>query len=443
MKLKQSHIVGLVIFVTYFVAWLDRQAIAMAIPSMQKDMSLTPIHIGWITSAFFFGYSIFQIPGGIWADKFGPRKVMLTALVWWSVFTSCTGLVAEKAFHQSVLIGLLGVNNIMTGGLIAMLVVRACFGIGEGVFPACLWKVIGGWFTKKNRATANALVLSMVALGPGLSSIILAPVIAAWGWKASFYLLGALGIICLVLVYFFVADSISDSKHVSLEELDAYRSEAGSLEANMEVSLEGTSFMDLLKTPVIWALFFIGLTANICMYGWLQWLPKYLIEVKKLDMKALAWAASLPFLAGAVGCSIAGYISDKWFRGRRKYLVFGCQAVGLISLFFFTRVADPFFYTVLQCIAGFFLFMTTGALWALPINLLPPKIMGAGSGLINTGGQIGGFLTGIIIGYYISYNGGDYTRMFDIMLGGLALSALIVLFGIREKTRAAAGLTVD
>jgi len=435
MKIKRSYIVGIVIFVTYFVAWLDRQAIAMAIPSMQKDMNLDSIHIGWITSAFFLGYSIFQIPGGIWADKFGPRKVILVALVWWSIFTSATGFVAEPWFHRSVLTGLLGVNDLMLGGLVAMLPVRACFGIGEGVFPPCLWKVIGGWFTKKNRATVNALILSMVALGPGLSSIILAPLIAAWGWKASFYFLGLLGLLCLALMYLWVGDSIESDKAVPAEELAEYRADSASALANVEVTLEETGFMDLLKTPVIWVLFFVGLTANICMYGWLQWLPKYLIAVKHLDMKALAWAASLPFLAGAVGCSVAGYISDRWFRGRRKYLVFACQLVGLVSLFLFTRVSDPVYYTILQCVAGFFLFMVTGALWALPVNLVPPKVMGAGSGLINTGGQIGGFITGILIGYYISWHNGDYARMFDIMLGGLALSALIVLFGIHEKTR--------
>src|SRR3954462_6207643 len=125
--MKPSSKVGLVLMISYLVAWLDRMAINMAMPFMAKDLSVGADKIGWILSAFFAGYALCQIPGGLLADRIGPRKVILIALGWWTIFTCLTGVVS---------------------GLAMLLVVRFLFGVGEGLFPASVWKVIGQWFTR-------------------------------------------------------------------------------------------------------------------------------------------------------------------------------------------------------------------------------------------------------------------------------------------------------
>ena len=120
--MKASTKVGLVLLASYLVAWLDRMAINMAVPFMAKDLGASADKVGWILSAFFAGYALCQIPGGLLADRFGPRKVILFALAWWTVFTVLTGVVT---------------------GLTLLLVTRFFFGVGEGLFPASVWKVIG------------------------------------------------------------------------------------------------------------------------------------------------------------------------------------------------------------------------------------------------------------------------------------------------------------
>jgi MFS family permease len=128
----------------------------------------------------------------------------------------------------------------------------------------------------------------------------------------------------------------------------------------------------------------------------------------------------------------SGWVSDRWFRGRRKVLVLGCQLLGGLALFGFTRVADATGFMVMQCIAGLLLFMAVGAIWAMPMVLLPPKLMGGGSGFIHMGGQIGGFLTNIIIGYVITRSGNSYAAGFNVLFGGLAVGAACMLFGVSE-----------
>jgi sugar phosphate permease len=413
MTFKTSYKVGLALIFCYLVAWLDRMAINTAIPDIAKEFAMDAKDRGWIFSAFFMGYALFQVPGGMLADRFGPRKVILAALAWWSVFTAATGLVA---------------------GFTSMVVVRFLFGMGEGIFPAAVWKVIGQWFTKKNRGTANALILSSIALGPALSPPMLKVLLPELGWRGSFYVLGIAGVVCLVLAYLYVSNSIHEHPQVSREEREEYERDSLSQAANAEKTLEKASFGELLRSPIIWVLFFVALIYNVTMYGWLTWLPSYLMKEKGLDLSNMAIAASVPYIFGTAGCILAGYVSDRWFRGRRKYLVLGSQLIGGICLYQFTQVSDFTTYMIYQCIAGFMLYMAAGAFWTLPMIVVPTKLMGKGSGFINTGGQIGGVLTSILIGYVITWNNNNYTTGFYVMLGALVIAALLVLTGIREQS---------
>jgi sugar phosphate permease len=409
---KATTKTGAVLMTCYLVAWLDRMAINMAMPFMSKELDFGADKIGWILSAFFAGYALFQIPGGILSDRIGPRAVIAFALGWWSIFTGLTGLASSFAM---------------------LMIVRFLFGIGEGLFPAAVWKVIGQFFTRKNRATANALVLSSVAIGPALTPLLLRPVLASWGWRVAFYVLGALGLAAFALARRFVFDS--PARHPRMSGLELARFEADSAEDSLDegAAPSGGSWRELVRSPVVWALFVTALAGNVTMYGWLNWLPSYLMKVKGLDLRGMALAASLPFAFGAVGCMVSGWVSDRWFRGRRKALVLACQVLGGLLLFGFTRVTDSAGFMVLQCAAGFFLFMSVGAIWAMPMVLLPTRLMGSGSGLINMGGQIGGFITNIIIGYVITLKGGDYAAGFNVLFAGLAISALSVLVGVRER----------
>lgn len=419
MKLKSSYKLGLALILCYLVAWLDRMTISMTLPFMEKDLGITTGQQGLVGSAFFLGYALCQIPGGMLADRFGPRRVILVALAWWSLFTALTGAV---------------------GDLNSMLVVRFLFGIGEGIFPAAVWKVIGQWFTKKNRATANALILSSIALGPALSPLIMGWLLQLYSWRVSFYILGGAGVLCVLAAWLSITNSIREHPGVSREELEEFERDSQSQAATAESTLQSTSFLGLLRSPAIWALFFIALIYNLTMYGWLTWLPTYLMKQKGLDLKQVTWAASLPFWLGTAGCMLGGFVSDRWFRGRRKVLVLGCQAIGGVCLYLFTTVSDLVAYTLVQSVAAFLLYMAATAIWAMPMILLPTHLMGRGSGFINTGGQIGGVLTSTLIGYAIQVRGNDYTAIFDVMLGALVVAAVLVLVGIRERPAAVPAL---
>ena len=177
-KWDRRTFVLILIFIGYFLCYLDRMVISTAIPYIGKEFNLSKTLMGAIMSAFFLGYTVCQMPGGVLVDKFGPRKVMTIAIAVWSVFTGITGMVANVS---------------------QMIIARVFFGVGEAPYPAASMKIIALWFEPSRRAFATAVILSSNSLGPAVAPLFAVAVMAAWGWRAVFYALTIPGIIITVL----------------------------------------------------------------------------------------------------------------------------------------------------------------------------------------------------------------------------------------------------
>lgn len=411
MKWKARHTVLAVLFTTWIVSYMDRMVMTVSIPYIADEYGLSPVMMGVVMSAFFAGYALCQVPGGMLADKFGARKVMAGALVWWSAFTAFTG---------------------MATSLMSLLVIRLAFGIGEGLFPGGSWKSISSWFPVKERATANAFMMSSNSLGPALAPLFVAGIIAAWGWRTVFYTLFIPGIIVAILIWIYVTDMPEHNQRVSKEELAEIKTEEPTLTV---AAGPKPSFSELLKVPVVWQCFLIWLTFDITLWGFMSWLPTYLVKSRGFELVKMGVTASLPFFAGTVGMIIGGWLSDKFFRGRRKYLLIATQLVGAMFLYFTYTVSSAEMVVVHETLAGFFLFMGMGAFWALPMNVIPGNVMGVAAGFVNFAGQIAGFFSPIVMGYLITWSGGNFDNAFLFLIVGSVLSAVIAMT-VREKEKA-------
>lgn len=413
--MKVKYKVAVVVMVCYLVAWLDRMAISMAVPAMMKELGWSATSVGTIMSAFFLGYALFQMPGGMLSDKIGPRKVITGALVWWSLFTGLTGAVSSFS---------------------AMIVTRFLFGVGEGVFPGPVWKVIGNWFSKKDRATANSLILTTVALGPAITPLLVAPILGAYGWRILFYILGLMGMGCVIISWLYISNTPQEHKKIPSSELDEHEAERAKDALNGDKTLAKASLGQLMASPAIWILFISVLTLTITIYGYLTWLPAYLTKVRGLSLAKVGIAASVPFFFASIGMALSGWLSDKFFSRNRKILVIVSELLGAFFLYQFFNVADMATAQIYQCVAAFFLYMALGSIWTLPVLMIPEHLMGSGAGFVNTGGQIGGFVAPMAIGFMIDYFGGDYVAGFNVLIGSTLISAIIVALFVKEKKQA-------
>ena len=203
--MKYQHRVLGMLSLLSIITYVDRVCIAVAGPRMQDDLHISPQAWGWVTSVFFLSYSAFEIPSGVLGDRIGPRRVLTRIVLWWSAFTSLTGTVSSYSL---------------------LLLVRFCFGMGEaGAYPNAS-TVIARWIPPPHRARAWGIVWMTSQIGAAISPLLVVPIQVRYGWRASFYVFGFLGVIWAAAWYAWFRDSPGreDRRHCSRAAGDRRRS---------------------------------------------------------------------------------------------------------------------------------------------------------------------------------------------------------------------------
>jgi len=389
------------IFVAYLFCYVDRMVMSTTIPYIGKDLHLSKTAMGMVMSAFFIGYTAFQIPGGILVDRFGPRLIMTIALSVWSLFTGVTGMIAN--FGQLV-------------------VARVMFGVGEGPFPAASMKSIALWYEPGKRATATSVILSSNALGPAMAPLLAVWIMSYWGWRGTFYSLVLPGILVTVLIALHVTDDPRGERRLPSPAKAA--GAAGPIQY---------SFWQVLQEPTVWKSTVMFFACNIAGWGFKSWLPTYLVTARHMSMKTMGVAASLPFFAGIVGYLFGGWLSDGWFKNERRIPVVIFQLTTAVLFYLTYTVGSITMLLVYQTLAGFFLTAMLATVWALPVSAVPKAITGRAIGIFNTGGQMAGLVSPTIIGYLVDLSKGSFNSSFLFMIACLVVSAAITLT-IRSRT---------
>lgn len=402
---KVRYSVLSILWMGWLFSFLDRMVIGIALPFIGAEFQIDAATQGLILSTFFAGYALFQIPGGMLADKFGPRRVMAIAIAWWSIFTSITGLVATFPI---------------------LLFCRFVFGVGEGSFPGASWKTISLYFPPSERATATAIQSSVNTLGPAIASLVAAGIIAAYGWRTVFISLGIPGLFIALAIYFYIKDNPAKHPHMTAEEIKELNVASVVKVGDTKPAGKSISFKDFLKTPILWQMVFIWFLFDITFWGFVSWLPSYLMKVRGFSLLKTGIYGSLPFFVGTVGMLIGGFLSDR-FKGKRKWLFIPNTLIASFFLYMTYSVAWPDMAVVYQCVAAFFMFIAFAAFWGLVVDSIPPAIMGSSSGTVNFGGQVAGFISPFVMGYLIDLNGGSFDMAFIFLIIAAIASTLVAL----------------
>jgi sugar phosphate permease len=305
-----------------------------------------------------------------------------------------------------------------------MLAARAVFGLGEGVYPACVFKTIAVWFPKRERATANAIKMAAGPLGAALSPLFVVGVIATWGWRHVFYLLFIPGILATILFWVFVTDKPAESRRVSAEEL-------AEIEDGDEVRADPLgpkpTLRSIVAEPDVLKYFLALFAFDIAYWGFTSWLPTYLVKARHFSMTEMGMAASVPFLAGTLGSVLGGWISDRWFAASRKTPIIAMQLLSAVLLFLSYQAQSTAVLVICQALAGFCLSFFFSCFWALPMTTISKDLMGVASGFINTAGQIAAFLSPIAVGYLVEISDGGFGLTFALLVASLLASCAVVL----------------
>jgi len=379
-----------------FVNYLDRVSISVAAPSMMKALNLDAQQLGVIFAAFALGYALMQLPGGMLSDRFGTKALLVVAPLLFSLFTGLTGFATSVA---------------------ALVVVRFCFGLSEGSCNAAVYKLVADNFSSKDAARAHSVWLSALAIGPAVVAPIVVWLLVRGPWQHVFFFFAIPGVIVSLLIFTLIPPQAAGTKSSAAD-----RAERRS---------QWASFIRLKST---WLLFFGYLTFSIGYWGFLGWVPSYLSAQRHIDLKALGFAASIPYVFGFIGLIVFGTLASGSLH-RKRPIMLALGYVGTAIALYFTFTADD----PAVCIAGlsaaaFLLYGSLSPYAGLVAHLAPEGARGGYAGFINTGGQIGGLAAPLVVGAIVkasgSYNGG-----FMFMIGALAIGAVCFAFLQPQVTR--------
>ncbi|WJR76167.1 MFS transporter [Bradyrhizobium sp. NP1] len=402
----------LLMLLLFSVNYIDRASLSVAMPLIAKEFDLDPALQGLILSAFFWTYTLMQVPGGVLADRYKPRLVITAATMGWGLFQA---IAAVSVSWWGLLLTRLGLGAF-----------EAPLG------PAC-GKLNAIWMTQNERGRGAVLFNSGAALGAALGAIIVAWLIALLdSWRLAFLIAGVGTVLCGWWSWHYIRNS--PREHPSVNEAEALHIEEGhALEDSAAPDSSGEGWRAFFRYRSVWCMCFGWMAYNTVFYGLLTWLPNYLSKVNNLDIKTLGGASFLIFFTGFVGQITGGWIADFW-RGKGGSFnavyrtLFGISAAFVtVSLFLVAYARDLTTIVSLLCATMFFL-TWCGMYWVIPSFLAGRERAGLLGGCMNLSGNIAGIVVPVIVGVIVQSTGSYFLALMFFAAAGLALfinSALI------------------
>ncbi|MBI2679875.1 MAG: MFS transporter [Candidatus Solibacter usitatus] len=376
------------------INYIDRGSLSIAAPALRSELSLPPDRLGVLLSAFFWSYAGFMVVAGWLADRFSTGVVLGVGYLIWSLATLGTGFVA---------------------GFQALLILRVVLGLGESVSYPVYSRIIAGQFPINQRGLPNAMIDAGAKVGPAVGNLVGGLLVASYGWRVMFLILGMGGLLWLLPWYVWAPRN------------------RGAAEPGAD---QGPSTLQICAKRDAWGTFIGNFCCNYPYYFLLTWLPSYLVSSRGLSMKMMAVLASLPFAASASASLFGGWASDRWItRGAsptkvRKTFVVGGMV--LATLMFPAALAPDLRVSMVLLVAtyvGLGLFSSNH--WAITQTLAGPLAAGRWTGLQNGIANLAGVIAPVVTGLIVSRTG-SYTLAFSSASVIVLIGAFSYMFVVRD-----------
>ena len=406
-----------VVLVLFVINYVDRVNIAFAALTMNKELAITSQQYGLIAGIFFFGYFIFEVPSNLLLHRLGARVWIARILISWGLVAVLTGF-AKVAFHLCALRFLLGVAE-------------------AGYFPGIVL-YLTYWFRQRHLAHAMALLCTGTpvanVIGAPVSGLILDHIhwvgLSSWRWLL--ILEGVPAILAGILTYFFLPSRPADAKFLTPEEKDWLSTELRREEAE-KLAQRQITVRHALAHGRVWHLTAIYFAQVLSMYAVLFWMPQLIKAVfNQHSNTAIGILVMIPYVGAVSAMIMVARSSDRVLERRYHAAVPQMVAAAALVLLGTVTTPSPWLLIVLWCFAAMGIWSFFGPFWSLPNEFLTGSSAAVGIALINSFGNIGGFVGPYAMGAINrktgSFHGG-------LLLAGISLfvSATLVLM-LRKRT---------
>jgi ACS family hexuronate transporter-like MFS transporter len=383
--------VAALLFLATVINYVDRQALSVVAPVLTKELKLTPVAYANVLQAFLWAYTVMYVISGVVVDKWGTRLGLGVFMVWWSVANMLHAFVTS-AFQLGVFRFLLGVGE-------------------SGNFMAAT-KASSEWFPAKERAFVNGLVNAGAAVGAIVSGPLIVWLYLNYGWRSTFVITGAIGLVWLVAWLFFY-HLPHQHPRITSEELAII--EGGEKTAGPAPKI---AWRDLLKLRQTWGLFLARFLSSPVWWFYLFWLPKYLVEQRGFTMQQMGMLVWLPYLFADLGSISGGLMSGYLIKHNREVLraramvMLPFAAVMPISLLIAFTPSTTIAIAVI-CIVAFSHMAWMTNLMTVTNDIYPRQIVGSVAGIAAFGNGLGGAVFTSLTGYVVQQF--SYDAIFVIM----------------------------
>jgi len=278
-----SHVaVILLLFAAVFISYIDRTNISVAAVAMQEALGWSETRKGAVLSSFFVGYLLMMAASGALANRYGGRRVLGFAVIWWSVCTLLTPPAALLGFP-------------------ALILARIALGLGEAaVFPASI-NMVGRWVPPESRSRATALFSSALSFGTLFSLPMTGWLVRQYDWHMPFYLFGAVGLVWAIVWYRVIPSG--PGPHAL--EMPTHAPQA-------------IPWRRILGLPAVWAIVVGHFCVNWQLYLLLAWLPSYFKSTFHVSLTDAGLLSAAPWMVSFVVANLAGHVADRMLRAGRS-----------------------------------------------------------------------------------------------------------------------------
>ncbi|MBL8235864.1 MAG: MFS transporter [Bryobacterales bacterium] len=375
------------------IAYTDRVNLTSAMPEMAKSLHLDEEQQGMAMSAFFWTYTLGQIPAGMLVDRRGVRALYTAGILLWSLASAMT---------------------VFISGLWALVATRLVVGLGESVVTSSSLRYIREHFAEKERGFAVGVYMTGTKIGPAVGLPLAAWLVATQGWQAMFLIMGVGSLLWLAPWLMWVR-----------------KDDPAALPATSGTKAESVTLGKALQSRVMWGIILGTYCYMYFVYYCMTWMPQYFQKTHGMSITKSTWFVGVSFGGMALVAAVGGWAADKMIaRGanaiavRRAFTVAGFMMAALQTLSVFTDSKEVMIGLTVASLCG--LGLATANYWALTQTLMPGAVpVAIQNTAANLAGSVAPWLTGWLIKQTGSFDAPIKAVGFWLVLGIFAYMVMV------------------
>ncbi len=404
------------LLVLYVIAYLDRVNVSFAQDRLEEDLGFSGAVYGFGAGVFFIGYFLLEVPSNLALHRFGARKWMARIMITWGLISACTMFVQ---------------------GPLSFYAVRFMLGVAEaGFFPGMIL-YLSYWYPARERARAVGVFMSAIAISYAIGAPISGGIMSVFGggvagledWQWLFVLEAIPAIIAGILVFWKLPDGPQDANWLEPEE-KAWLTARLEGEEQQRLQRERHSLGEVLKDRRILVFALLYFTMVINVYGLSFWVGEIVDQINGIGDVSKGFVTAIPYAVAIIGMIVIPRYSDR--TGERKRVVSACLALAAVA-FVASTVVGPVAAVPAIAIGLFFLLGVHGVFWTMPAALLSGAAAAAGIAMINSIGNLGGFVGPYLVGLVKDATGSTDGGLI-VLAGILLVGSVVALLVAHDKT---------